>query len=418
MLGEVMEDLLFLAHRIPYPPNKGDKIRSFHILRHLARHYHVHLGAFVDDPNDMKYVRDIESMCESTCLLPLSPLFARFMSLRGLLQNAALSLPYFHDRRMQRWIDALLQRINVQRVFVYSSPMAQYVLDRDPRLMRRVIDFVDVDSEKWRQYAHRKPWPFSWLYRREGQQLARFEREVARSFDASILVSAEESAMLKQLAPEAIDRISYLDNGVDHQYFMPDRSYANPYTDEGDVLVFTGAMDYWANVDAVRWFAMEVFPQVRRIVPAATFAIVGARPGSEVLQLGSLPGVLVTGSVADIRPYLAHARAAVVPLKIARGVQNKILEAMAMARPVIATSVALAGIAIDEGVAVQTADERDRFADLCVRLLQSTDSPDVARSRQWVCQRYDWERNLMGLQNLLEGHAFPGDGVAITSATG
>jgi sugar transferase (PEP-CTERM/EpsH1 system associated) len=413
-----MKDLLFLAHRIPYPPNKGDKIRSFHIIRYLARHYRIHLAAFVDDPRDMRYVCDVEAMCASTCLLPLSPTLARLKSLRGLLCGSALSLPYFHDRRMQRWIETVIQSNSVLRVFMYSSPMAQYVMDRDPCSMRRVIDFVDVDSEKWRQYAKQKPWPLSWLYRREGKLLARFEQDVASGFDASILVSAEEAGILKQLAPNATRRIGYIDNGVDHQYFTPDCSYVNPYADEDDVLVFTGAMDYWANVDAVRWFAMEVFPQVRRVVPTARFAIVGARPRREVLRLGSLPGVLVTGAVADIRPYLAHARAAVAPMNIARGVQNKVLEAMAMATPVIATSVALAGIAIDEGVAVQLADDKVRFADLCVQLLQTTDSPAVIKSRQWVCQRYDWERNLEGLQDLFDGRGCPENGLVLAFAAG
>jgi len=411
-----MENLLFLAHRIPYPPNKGDKIRSFHIIRHLARHYRIHLGAFVDDPNDMKYAGEIESMCESICLLPLSPMLARLKSLAGLLRRTALSLPYFHDRRMQHWVDNLLQHKNVQRVFMYSSPMAQYVLGRDACCMRRVIDFVDVDSEKWRQYAQRKSWPLSWIYRREGELLAGFEREVARSFDASMLVSAEEARLLKQLAPEAACRISHLDNGVDHQYFVPDPSYANPYTETGNVLVFTGAMDYWANVDAVRWFALEIFPQVRRVVPNAIFAIVGARPGREVIRLGSLPGIIVTGAVADIRPYLAHARVAVAPLKIARGVQNKVLEAMSMARPVIATSAALGGITIEDGVAVHVADDRDGFADLCVQLLQSTDTEDVARSRQWICRRYDWERNLEGLLEVFEGRDYADNGAAMQLA--
>jgi sugar transferase (PEP-CTERM/EpsH1 system associated) len=411
-----MKDLLVLVHRIPYPPNKGDKIRSFHIIRYLARHYRIHLAAFVDDPGDMRYIHDVESMCASTCLLPLSPMLARLKSLRGLLCGSALSLPYFYDRRMQRWVDTVMQRNNVLRVFMYSSPMAQYVLDRYPDTARSVIDFVDVDSEKWRQYAQQKPWPFSWLYRREGKLLASFEREVACRFDASILVSSEEAGLLKRLAPGSAGRIGYIDNGVDHEYFMPDRDYANPYADEDDVLVFTGAMDYWANVDAVRWFAMEVFPRVRRVVPTARFAIVGARPGQEVLRLGSLPGVLVTGGVTDIRPYLAHARAAVAPLKIARGVQNKVLEAMAMAKPVIATSVALAGISIEENVAVQSADDKSRFVELCVRLLQSADSLDVMKSRQWVCQRYDWDRNLEGLQELFDGYGSPNNGIALASA--
>ena len=167
-----MEELLFLAHRIPYPPNKGDKIRSWHILKHLARSYRVHLGAFVDDPGDWRYRDRIEQLCASTCLLPLHPAAAKLSSLGGLLSGTALSLSYFRDRRMQRWVNTMLERSEIQKVFVFSSPLAQYVLTATSPEMRRVIDFVDVDSDKWRQYAERKRWPFSWLYRREGRDPA------------------------------------------------------------------------------------------------------------------------------------------------------------------------------------------------------------------------------------------------------
>ncbi len=256
-----MEDLLFLAHRIPYPPNKGDKIRSFNILKYLARHYRVHLGAFVDDPHDMRYCDKVEALCESTCLLPLSPLRGRLRSLSGLVQNKALSLPYFYDHRMQDWIDSRIANTGLQRVFVFSSPMAQYVLGKELSQLRRVVDFVDVDSDKWRQYAERKPWPLSWLYRREAETLLQFERDVAMKFDASLFVSAEEAAFFRQLVPEAAASISHLENGVDHEYFMPDAGYEDPYAGCRDVLVFTGAMDYWANIDAVRWFAQGGFSQ-------------------------------------------------------------------------------------------------------------------------------------------------------------
>jgi len=395
-----MEELLFLAHRIPYPPNKGDKIRSWHILKHLARSYRVHLGAFVDDPGDWHYRDRIEQLCASTCLLPLHPAAAKLSSLGGLLSGTALSLSYFRDRRMQRWVNTMLERSEIQKVFVFSSPLAQYVLTATSPEMRRVIDFVDVDSDKWRQYAERKRWPFSWLYRREGETLLKFEKEVAREFDASLFVSVEEADLFRRLVPDAADSIGYLENGVDHDYFKPDASYQDPYAGCREVVVFTGAMDYWANIDAVRWLAQEVFPQVRSVIKTARFAIVGARPSREVLALTSNRGVMVTGAVKDIRPYLAHARAAVAPLRIARGVQNKVLEAMAMARPVVATRVAVEGIDMAGEDGLWIADDKHEFAGKLIALLKSPASPLVMSSRDWVCQRYDWARNLEKLQDL------------------
>ncbi len=400
-----MKELLFLAHRIPYPPSKGDKIRSYHILKHLAGSYRIHLGAFVDDPQDWRYQAKLEAMCASVQLLPLRPRPARLRSLRGLFNHSALSVPYFHQQAMQRWVDAIMKRDAVERVFVYSSPMAQYVMGRGSASLRRVVDFVDVDSDKWQQYAQRKPWPLSWLYRREGQRLLAFERGVARTFDASVFVSAPEAALFRQLAPESAEAVHSMDNGVDFSYFSPDLGYENPYQDQSDVLVFTGAMDYWANVDAVRWFARQVFARVRRAIPSARFVIVGARPTREVRQLAALPGVSVTGTVADVRPYLAHARAAVAPLRIARGVQNKVLEAMAMAVPVLATPAAVQGIEYSNPASLQVADNELQLAQLASALLQGRKAQPMRASRQWVCQRYDWDSNLSCLYEYLEGRS-------------
>jgi sugar transferase (PEP-CTERM/EpsH1 system associated) len=412
-----MEDLLFLAHRIPYPPNKGDKIRSFHILKQLARLYRVHLGAFVDDPDDGRYQAKLETMCTSVCLLPLHPLQAKLRSLAGLLDNSALSLPYFRKREMQRWVDSVMAQHAVRRVFVYSSPMAQYVMDDKFSALQRIVDFVDVDSDKWRQYAQRKRWPLSWLYRREGERLLAFEGNVARTFDASVFVSAAEAELFRKLTPEMENRVCFMDNGVDVTYFSPDREYEDPYSAKSDVLVFTGAMDYWANVDAVRWFALEIFPQVKQSIPSAQFVIVGARPTRDVLQLDSLPGVSVTGAVADIRPYLAHARAAVAPLRIARGVQNKVLEAMAMAIPVLATSAAVEGIEYDNPSGLQVSDSEDGLAEMASRLLRMDGSKPIRASRQWVCRRYDWNINLGRLEELFEGAPESVEGLARTQCS-
>ena len=394
------ENILFIVHRIPYPPNKGDKIRAFHIFRHLARSYSIHLAAFIDDPCDYQYKEKMEEMCESTCILPLHPVKARLRSLTGLLNHSALSVPYFYDHKMQEWIDSLLQKEEIQAVFVYSSQMAKYVLNIRRRGLKRIADFVDIDSDKWRQYALHKHWPASWLYRREADCLLKFEREVAAQFDTTIFVSSGELALFKQLAPEVSERVMYMDNGVDADYFSPERSYENPYADDTRVLVFTGAMDYWANIDAVRWFALHVFPDIHKLVPSARFAIVGTRPAREVQQLATLPGVDVTGAVPDTRPYLAHAHAVVAPLRIARGVQNKVLEAMAMAKVVLATSPAVEGIDINDREVLQVADTGDRFVDLAIQLLNQKKLTAAPVSRQWVCQRYDWKTNLSQINEI------------------
>jgi sugar transferase (PEP-CTERM/EpsH1 system associated) len=397
-----MEDLLFLAHRIPYPPDKGDKIRSWNIFRYLARSYRIHLGAFVDDPRDLRYQDKLGSMCASVHLLPLQPTVARLRSLSGLGRKIPLSIPYYYDRRMQQWVNARLEQGSLQRIFVFSSPVAQYVMNSQASSCRRVIDFVDVDSDKWGQYAKHKRWPLSWLYRREAERLLVFEKDVATQFDASIFVSSAEAALFKQLVPEVSGRVGFLDNGVDGDYFSPERDYVNPFDEQAKVIVFTGVMDYWANVHAVQWFALHVLPRIRETVPSARFVIVGARPVSEVRRLASVPGVEVTGAVPDVRPYLAHAHAVAAPLRIARGVQNKVLEAMAMAKVVIASPAAVEGIEFTNPAELQVADGEQQFAERAIRFLRQ-DNPAVARvSRQWVSQRYNWNNNLAGIEELLE----------------
>lgn len=407
-----MEELLLLVHRIPYPPNKGDKIRSFHLLKHLAGKYRVHLGAFVDDAADWQHVPLLREMCGETHFPALNSGAARLRSLVGLMRGEALSLPYYRNRDMQAWVNRLLRKRPIRRVLVFSGAMAQYVMGRDVAGVRRVVDFVDVDSDKWRQYAVNRHFPMSVIYRREAVRLLDFERRVAAAFDAGVFVSREEAALFKRLAPESAARIGHVDNGVDSDYFSPERDYASPYQADEQVLVFTGAMDYWANVDAVSWFAREVFPRVRERQPRARFYIVGGRPAEAVLQLNSLPGVHVTGAVSDVRPYLAHAVAAVAPLRIARGVQNKVLEALAMAKPVLATAAAAEGIEGDAGLLL--ADDEQMQADLALRLLQGELAAGGA-GRECVLRCYNWTANLVRFEHLLEGDDADGAATELTN---
>lgn len=401
-----MEDLLLLVHRIPYPPNKGDKIRSYHLLRFLGAHYRVYLGAFVDDPDDWQYQETLSAWCADVCLVRLDPFQAKIRSLNGLWVGSTLTVPYYRDEQMTGWVTTKL-RTGVKRVVVFSSSMAQYV-ETVARDVRRIIDFVDIDSDKWLQYSRKQRWPMSWLYRREANLLRDYEQQIARQFDASYFVARAEAELFVSQASDVSSRVSFIENGVDTEYFAPGRDYPNPFPEGGQSVVFTGAMDYWANVDAVRWFAEAVWPAVHSRLPGARFVIVGARPTAAVLQLARLPGVEVTGSVPDVRPYLAHASIVVAPLRIARGVQNKVLEAMAMGRALVCTQAAMDGIRPCPGAA-QVCDEAGAFAESVIGLLQSPGEREAMgkKGKSCVASYYQWQTNLSRLDQLIEAPIIP-----------
>lgn len=394
-----MENLLYLVHRIPYPPNKGDKIRSYHLLRYLSQRYTVHLGAFVDDESDWKYQQQLTDMVSGTVkLIPLDKRQATLRSTAGLLAGLPLTLPYYHDAGMRHWVKRTLAEQPISRAVVFSSAMAQY-LEPYPDL-RRIVDFVDIDSDKWQQYALQKSWPMSWVYRREARTLLAYERRIASQFDAATFVSDAEAAAFRQLAPESANRVSYFNNGVDLEYFSPDHELPSPYPLRMRALVFTGAMDYWANVDAVIWFAREVFPAFRAQFADLHFYIVGSNPSAEVKALAG-NGIVVTGFVADVRPYLAHAALSVAPLRIARGIQNKVLEAMAMAKTVIVSPQALEGIHAEIGRELIVAEDASAFIAHISAQLSRPDATLGLAARQRVERAYSWNTSLQGIDRLL-----------------
>jgi len=394
-----MQKLLYLVHRIPYPPNKGDKIRSFHFLKALAEHYQIFLGTFIDDPDDQQHVQALKSYCQEVCCLTLQPTMAKIKSLTGLFSNQALSVPYYRNRDLQAWVDRTIREQGIERVLIFSSPMAQY-LEKHSGL-HFVADFVDVDSDKWRQYADNKPWPASWIYRREARKLLDFETRIAGQADATVFVSEQEAALFKTLAPLQADKIGFVNNGVDTEFFDPALAFESPFADEQAAIVFTGAMDYWANVDAVMWFAKQVWPSIKARQPAARFYIVGSKPSKDVLQLAAQDDTaIVTGRVDDVRPYLAHARLVVAPLRIARGIQNKVLEAMAMAKSIVATSAAMEGIVTDADLHIAVADEPIPFADQVVQSLERPLQPAVS-NRDFVQVHYSWQHSAGELRTLL-----------------
>jgi sugar transferase (PEP-CTERM/EpsH1 system associated) len=402
-----VENLLLLIHRMPYPPNKGDKIRSYHLLKHLAQRYRIHLGTFIDDEDDWQHVPLVKAMCAESHFARLKPRAARVRSLGALLANRSLSLDYYRDRKLKAWVKDLTSRQKIDRILVFSSPMAQYA--EDYPAARRVVDFVDIDSDKWRQYAEKKSAPMSWLYGHEARQLLRYERHVASQCDASLFVSQPEAELFKTLAPESAAKIGFFSNGVDTDYFSPVPAHANPYPAGQRAIVFTGAMDYWPNIDAVQWFAAEVFPALREADPSLYFYIVGTRPSPDVQVLAQANGVVVTGSVPDVRPYLAHGLVAVAPLRIARGIQNKVLEAMAMAKAVVVTPQALEGIDATPGAELLLADGAPAFQQAVTAALAGSAEAIGLAARRRVQDFYSWPSKLACLDVLLDmqGAAMP-----------
>jgi len=402
--GDSVEPLLYLVHRIPYPPNKGDKIRSFNLLRHFAERYRIYLGSFVDSPDDAAHVDALSRWCAEAHIVPLNPRHARLRSLSGLLSGEALTLPYYRSAELQDWVARTVAAQHIVKAVAFSSPMAQYLCDLPQ--VRTVVDLVDVDSAKWTSYAAERRWPLSMVYRREGERLLAFERAAVARAAASVLVTQAEVALFNRLAPESNGRMHAIENGVDSEFFSPREEFRSPYVEGELPLVFTGVMDYWPNIDAVAWFAREVLPEIARKRPGVRFYIVGMNPAPTVRGLGADPRVIVTGKVADVRPYLQHAAAVVAPLRVARGVQNKVLEAMAMARPVVVSAAAAAGIAARPGVDFESADGADDFVDRTLAVLDATVGEEMGkRARSRICAAYRWDVNLARFGELLDGVA-------------
>jgi polysaccharide biosynthesis protein PslH len=395
-----METLLFLAHRLPYPPNKGDKVRSHHLLRHLAHRYRVVLGSFIDDPLDWQHVEKLRALCAEVHVESIVPWSRRIRSAGAVLTGEALTLPYFRSSELDEWVKDVVRRERIERAFVFSSPMAQYVLDL-PR-MRSIVDFVDLDSAKWGDYARRRPWPVSAVYRREARRLLAFERLVAARVEASLFVTREEARLLSAAAPESANRIVTIENGVDSEYFSPAHGLESPFSASEHPIVFTGTMDYWPNVDAVVWFAQEVLPGIRLHDACARFHVVGMNPHRAVRALGSDAAVNVTGRVDDVRPYLRHARAVVAPLRVARGIQNKVLEAMAMRRPVVVTSAVAAVLTARPGVDLEVADDAAAFAAKMLAVMDPAAGDRMGRlARARILADYAWTSRFARLDELI-----------------
>ena len=394
--------ILFLSHRLPFPPNKGDKIRSHALFTHLAARHQVFLGSFVDEESDFRYERTVREMAGGDCKLIALPRHRKLLaSALALANGASITSEVYRNAQMQAWVDDTLRHNDMDGAVVFSSSMAPYLLSGKHLAPGRVLfDMVDLDSDKWLQYSRTAGPATAWIYRREARKLLELERQAAAKFAYTYLVSDHEVQSFSRLAPESSDRIRAFCNGVNLDYFSPG-SYDTPFPCKVTPIVMTGRMDYWPNIEGATWFAREVLPLVKRRLPDARFYVVGAQPAPAVRAIAG-PDVEVTGEVPDVRPYVAAASVVVAPLRIARGVQNKVLEALAMGVPTVATHEASRALTVSSGRDIWVANEPSDFADAVVRAASAGREIVAANGRSYVEKHHDWNSQLSAIDSALE----------------
>jgi sugar transferase (PEP-CTERM/EpsH1 system associated) len=395
-------NILFLSHRLPYPPTKGDKIRSYALLKHLSSKGTVHLGCFVDDRSDFAYLDTVRGLVRGECHFEfMGALKKASRGVRALAEGQAITVGCFRSAGLVRFLERLFLQNKFDDVVVFGSAMAPYLFKSEFRPDRVLFDMVDVDSDKWLQYSASSTGLKKWLFRREAQTLLKTERSAAQLFGKTLLVSDFEADTFREIAPESADKIDALTNGVDLAYFSP-ATFDSPFLPQESPIVMTGHMGYRPNYEGALWFLREILPLIKERIPNVRAYFVGASPPPALRAVAS-DSVVVTGRVADVRPYLHFAGVVIAPLRIARGVQNKVLEAMAMAKPVVATREATRGLGVRSDVHLWIANAPGRFADAVLSALQGSESLAIMQAgREYVSKNHNWERVLSKLDADLE----------------
>ena len=393
-------EILFLAHRLPFPPDRGDKIRSHHVLKALARIAPVHVGCLAEEEGDFEHVGALEALAASHCMPRRSKPVA-LAGLEALARREPVSLAAFRSRELHEWVQRTIVERDIAAIYVFSGQMGQYV----PQgwAGRLIIDLVDVDSAKFEAYALDRSGPRGWIDAREARLLRKVESALTASADATLLVSEAEAGLLRSRVTDAHD-IRALRNGIDSDFFDPAAVAPHPeLADGGPHFVFTGQMDYAPNIAAVKRFANTILPRIRKVHPSARFHIVGRAPTSDVARLGEAESVRVWGGVPDVRPFLAAATMVVAPLTIARGVQNKVLEAMAMARCVLLSREAATGIDAVHGRHFVIGEDDASLTARALHLLARPAEREAIglAAREYMLSHMSWDAMLADLPHLV-----------------
>lgn len=392
-------NILYLAHRVPYPPNKGDKIRALWEIKSLSANHKIDLFTFYDHEEDRNSVGALKEYCRECYVEPLSWFGSRTRAISAVLQRKPFSLAYFRSSRMAQKVKQALATRRYDVILCFGSGMAGYV---DPQCsVPCVLDMVDVDSAKWAEYARNSSPVLRWLWRQEGEVLSDYERFAAETFANTLLCTDAEAALLRNFAPRG--RIGVLRHMVDTGYFDPEKvslpadiARLQPY------VLFAGSMDYAPNVEAVQWFHAKALPLMQREIPNLKFVIAGRNPAKAVQDLAGDSSVVVTGTVADIRPYFRGASATVAPMQLARGVQNKILESMAMGIPAAASSKAAVAFPPEVAERILVEDDPAALASRLVQLIKTGPKPPVPAIRQALEQVFGDKSLRVKLEQILE----------------
>lgn len=389
-------EILYVTHRVPWPPDRGDRIRTWNILKHLAKTATVDLICLADEPVTQE-TRD--ALAQVTRKLAIIPHSGKKRFIRGAFSLAigrTVTEGLFESRNLSLTVRQWAQQSDYIGAMASSSGIAKYVM---PPMLEHVenvwVDLIDVDSQKWLDYSASARPPMSILYGIEGRRLRKLEQHLADKCDRLLVVSEAERQLFNDFCPTG--PIQAIGNGVDTDYFMPSKQSVTPKS-----CVFVGVLDYLPNSDAVKWFSHNVWSEVLKKHPDAVFRIVGKSPTPEVLALNDLPGVEVVGPVPDVRPWLHKSACVVVPLRIARGVQNKVLEAMACGRALVCSSSPLKGLAVEPGLHLLQADTVEEWVDALTTVFDdSCRSEELGMAASaWVQINHRWKACLEPLAEL------------------
>jgi sugar transferase (PEP-CTERM/EpsH1 system associated) len=384
-------DLLFLSHCVPNPPNKGERIRAARELEYLSSRYRVHLACFARNELERAFARELRKRCASAYFEPISFPKAAIPAAFRVAGGRSLSFSLYDSPNMRRYVNDLTERVPLAATFVYTAVMSQFA----PAGVPRLTDLVDVDSEKWFEYSGRRRPGF--LYALEAERFRR--EEIRQSHDRLLLTTEAEKKLFCSFAPHA--RVRVLTNGVDTTYFDPSESEVPSELQNRRIIVFVGTMDYYPNVEGVRWFATKMLPLLRQRDPRIEFFIVGRDPNRAVMRLARQPGVTVTGTVPDVRPYLSACHAMVAPLRIARGIQNKVLEALSMGKPVLASEAVFQTFGSTPPPGVLRCKTEQDFVETALNIPAFSDRM-ASSIRADVQQRFQWHQTLGVLSDELE----------------
>lgn len=387
--------ILYICHRFPFPPKRGGKIRPFNMIKYLTEKGHqVWVASLARSQQEYDECSGIANHCQQFTIGQVNDSVQWARMILNLPLPTPSSLGYFFSRKLKNQINVWLSEENFDLIFVHCSSVAQYV--ENVKYIPKILDYGDMDSQKWLTYRAFKPFPLSWGYWWEGMKMKNSEKALASKFDLTTCTTKAELSTLNSYG--TAKKTNWFPNGVDAEYFKPDGTVYDPYS-----ISFIGRMDYFPNQQCMLEFCRNTLPLIQQKLPETKLYIVGAEPSREIKALEKIKGVVVTGSVRDVRPYIFKTAAMVAPLNIARGTQNKILEAMAMGVPVVSSSLAAGGIDAIPGEHFLTADTPADYAEKLINLMQSASLRErYAKSgRARVLSNHSWQESMKKMESLI-----------------